>query len=279
MTEFILNARLIRSTCPEGMALLDFIRSEASLPGTKCGCREGDCGACTVMEGVPLNGKMAYRSIVSCLTPLGNVHGKHIVTIEGICGRNLHPVQQALIHNSATQCGFCSPGIVMSLVSASLSPDPQKRTDLLDAISGNICRCTGYKSVEKAAEVLHELANLTTECDPVLKMVEAGFLPEWFLQIPSCLAGISRQASPNDREGLVIGGGTDLMVQQPEDILNSRLHFIHKSEFIGIGSDGKTCTIGAGATTNDLMQSEILYSILPDLTQLAVNPNGILAVQ
>ena len=76
MTEFILNDRLIRSDCPEGMALLDFIRNEAGLSGTKCGCREGDCGACTVMEGVLVNGNMAYRSIVSCLTPLGNVHGK-----------------------------------------------------------------------------------------------------------------------------------------------------------------------------------------------------------
>jgi xanthine dehydrogenase small subunit len=152
----------------------------------------------------------------------------------------------------------------MSLVSASLSPDPRKRTDIPGAICGNICRCTGYKSIEKAAEILNELASLTNGCDPVYKMVETGYLPEWFLPVPGRLAGISRPAGSSDLEGLAIGGGTDLMVQQPEKIFDKRLNFTGRPEFRGIESDGKTCTIGAGGTITDLMKSEILLSILPD---------------
>jgi xanthine dehydrogenase small subunit len=152
----------------------------------------------------------------------------------------------------------------MSLVSASLSPDPRKRTDIPGAISGNICRCTGYKSIEKTSVVLHELAALTNGCDPVLKMVEAGFLPEWFLSIPGRLYKISNPDNLVKGEGLAIGGGTDLMVQQPEKIYDGKLHFTGRAESGGIESDGETCTIGAGDTITNLMQSQILHSLLPD---------------
>jgi xanthine dehydrogenase small subunit len=81
MVTFILNNQLIITETPEGSSLVDFIRYEKDLPGTKVGCREGDCGACTVLEGTLKNNKVNYRSIVSCLTPVGNVQGKHIVTI------------------------------------------------------------------------------------------------------------------------------------------------------------------------------------------------------
>lgn len=96
MTTFILNNKLIQTENHPGTSLLDFIRYGEHLPGTKVGCREGDCGACTVLEGTLCNDKVQYKSIVSCLTPLGNVHGKHIVTIEGVNMKDLNPIQQAM---------------------------------------------------------------------------------------------------------------------------------------------------------------------------------------
>ena len=112
---FLLNNRLIETELPPGKLLLDFIRYDQQQTGTKIGCREGDCGACTVLVGEIVNGSLRYRSMTSCLMPLGNAHGKHIVTVEGINMKELNPVQQAMAEEGATQCGFCTPGFVMSL--------------------------------------------------------------------------------------------------------------------------------------------------------------------
>ncbi|MBV1887874.1 MAG: 2Fe-2S iron-sulfur cluster binding domain-containing protein, partial [Urechidicola sp.] len=129
------------------MTLLDFIRHKKQLKGTKIGCREGDCGACTVLVG-KLNGdSITYQSITSCISPLGNANGKHIVTVEGInLPEKLNAVQQAMADNYATQCGFCTPGFVVSMTGYAID----NANSCNDAISGNICRCTGYKSIEKA---------------------------------------------------------------------------------------------------------------------------------
>ncbi|MFC0181345.1 2Fe-2S iron-sulfur cluster-binding protein [Pseudarcicella hirudinis] len=111
MIQFILNNKEISTSLPPGMLLLDFIRYHQHLTGTKIGCREGDCGACTVLLGelkTELNQESAlnYRSVTSCLTPLGNVQGKHVVSIEGINMQELNPIQKAMSDESATQCGF-----------------------------------------------------------------------------------------------------------------------------------------------------------------------------
>ena len=97
--------------------MLDFVRYRQNLKGTKIGCREGDCGACTVLVGELVEDKVRYRSMTSCLMPLANAAGKHIVTVEGInpADGSLTPVQQAMVDESGTQCGFCTVGFVMSL--------------------------------------------------------------------------------------------------------------------------------------------------------------------
>ena len=104
MVEFVLNNKKISTNKPSGSLLLDFVRYDESLTGTKIGCREGDCGACVVLIGELKNGKMNYMSVTSCLTPIGNVHGKHVVTIEGLNMEGLNPVQQYMIHEGGTQC-------------------------------------------------------------------------------------------------------------------------------------------------------------------------------
>ena len=123
---------------PAGMLLLDFVRYHKNLTGTKIGCREGDCGACTVLIGEVSHTKVRYRSFTSCLTPMGNAHGKHVVTIEGINMSGLNVLQQAMQDESATQCGFCTPGFVMSLAGFCLSEKEPTAQNAIAAIDGNI---------------------------------------------------------------------------------------------------------------------------------------------
>ena len=120
--------------------------------GTKEGCREGDCGACTVIIGELANDKISYKPITSCLMPTGELHGKHLVTIEGLNLPELSPVQEAIVEEGATQCGFCTPGIVVSLTAGLMEEESDISKDFVNrALSGHLCRCTGYRSL-KACE-------------------------------------------------------------------------------------------------------------------------------
>ena len=132
------------------ITLLDWLREEQKLTGTKEGCNEGDCGACTVILSDLEDGKVRHRAVNSCILFLPQVHGKDIRTIEGLKSKtgNLHPVQSAMIKHHGSQCGFCTPGIIMSLAAAHASGD----TQFDDVLAGNLCRCTGYAPIVKAAE-------------------------------------------------------------------------------------------------------------------------------
>lgn len=128
MSEFLLNQEYISQNVTEGMVLLDFLRMEQKLTGTRQACREGDCGACMVLSGHNINGIMHCQPVNSCLLPLGLVlvQGRHIVSIEGINAKQLNPVQQILVEQDAIQCGFCTSGLLMAitafLIDASESP-------------------------------------------------------------------------------------------------------------------------------------------------------------
>lgn len=150
--QFTLNHQIITVQSPPLTPLLDVLRNELNLTGTKQGCDyEGECGACTVF----LDGK----AVRSCLTPLAYVEGREVLTIEGLsAGDKLHPLQQAFIETGAVQCGFCTPGMILSakaLLDHHPNPSPQQ---IRQALEGNLCRCTGYvriaKAVERAAAVL-----------------------------------------------------------------------------------------------------------------------------
>nr|WP_206809400.1 (2Fe-2S)-binding protein [Paradesulfitobacterium ferrireducens] len=130
--------------------LLDLIRDKLGLTGTKKGCDSGECGACTVI----LNG----LSVNSCIVPALEVEGKEVLTIEGLSrGEVLHPIQEAFISEGAVQCGFCTPGMIMSTKALlDSNPHPSKQ-EIRQALAGNLCRCTGYgrivAAVEKAAKM------------------------------------------------------------------------------------------------------------------------------
>ncbi|MCK5191976.1 MAG: 2Fe-2S iron-sulfur cluster binding domain-containing protein, partial [Methylococcales bacterium] len=155
MPRFLLNNDVITTDLTEGTVLLDFLRQEQHLIGTRAACREGDCSSCMVLYG-ELNpdkhnqGKMKYRAFTSCLLPLGLLEGKHIVTIEGINSTTLNPVQQALVEQGGIQCGFCTPGLVIAITAYFLTASVSEQALMIDAVSGNLCRCTGYAGIKRA---------------------------------------------------------------------------------------------------------------------------------
>jgi xanthine dehydrogenase small subunit len=157
---FILNDRdiALTSVSPTGM-LLDFLRLERRLTGTKEGCAEGDCGACTVLVGRLSGDDLVYESVNACIRFTGSLNATHVVTVEHLAAKDgtLHPVQQALVDYHGSQCGFCTPGFVMSLYGLWLSKDNPGRADIEKALQGNLCRCTGYEPIVKAAEAVGKM--------------------------------------------------------------------------------------------------------------------------
>ncbi len=151
---FILNGRDV-SVAEVGaqQTLLDFLRLERRLTGTKEGCAEGDCGACTVLVGRLADSGLVYEPVNACIRFLATVDSCHVVTIEHLAGPDgrLHPVQQAMVDHHGSQCGFCTPGIVMSLYALWMQqPDPTEM-QVETALQGNLCRCTGYAPIIRAA--------------------------------------------------------------------------------------------------------------------------------
>ena len=143
IANFVVNGKPYEVIIEPHMLLVDVLRDKLGLTGTKYACGTGDCGACTVLvEGKP---------VLSCLTLAMTVRGKDILTIEGLVeGTTLHPIQQAFIDNGAVQCGFCTPGMILS-AKALLNENPNPTRDEVEvALAGNLCRCTGYVKIVDA---------------------------------------------------------------------------------------------------------------------------------
>jgi len=208
------------------MTLLRFLREQRRLTGTKEGCASGDCGACTVMllEQGP-QGPVSH-TVNSCICPLGSVADREVITVEGLAVEGaLHPVQEAMVDCHGSQCGFCTPGFVMSLASlhseqATLlaGDDREQRHRILDAISGNLCRCTGYRPiVEAGSQALKKPARLAN-----IVQNEGESAP--FASSEALSDGDSGYHRPTSEEALqqrlldepharLIAGGTDLMLE------------------------------------------------------------------
>jgi len=279
MIRFILNNKLIQTDEPPGTLLLDLIRYGEHLTGTKIGCREGDCGACTVLSGELKGDRVVYRPVTSCLTALGNVHQKHVVTIEGLNGEGLNFLQQVICEEGGTQCGFCTPGFIVSMAGFCLSDAEPTAAQAVASVDGNICRCTGYKSIERAlARVVEAVGDAAAAAAGagaggmagkkqrgINFLVEQGIVPAYFATIPGRLAELGLQ--PNGvlhRGGRFLGGGTDLYVQQHAAMVAAELEFLSgRAGMRGIVEEGGRCVMGGAVTVTDMLESAVIRRAFP----------------
>ncbi|MCL4138165.1 UNVERIFIED_CONTAM: hypothetical protein GTU68_043984 [Idotea baltica] len=256
-TTLIINDKTVTADIPESTTLLDFIRYHQHLKGTKIGCREGDCGACTVMIGKLQDG----------ITPLANAAGAHVVTIEGLNMDELSPVQQAMVDRSGSQCGFCTPGFIVSMTSCTMNHEDVKTEDLIQAIDGNICRCTGYTPMQRVCSDLNKQLAAKDLSDPLNWAVEKKFIPTYFKNIPNRLAQIT-VSPPSKDAGQIVGGGTDLYVQRHDDLHDVHImQLMDHPELIGITIDDDRCTIGGASTASDLLNNSILNNQFSNLKE------------
>jgi xanthine dehydrogenase small subunit len=157
---FLFGNRLVEiSACDPTLTVLDWLRLDQRMTGTKEGCAEGDCGACTVVVGRLDSGRLRYEAINACIRFLPTLDGCHLLTVEHLKDEagSLHPVQQALVESHGSQCGFCTPGFVMSLLALRLNEDRPGVARIEDALAGNLCRCTGYEPIIAAARRMYEI--------------------------------------------------------------------------------------------------------------------------
>ena len=208
---FLLNGIDVGLNDPDPTAtLLDWLREERKLTGTKEGCNEGDCGACTVSVAALEGDRLTHRALNACILFLPQLHGKSVRTVEGIAAPDgrLHPVQEAMVKYHGSQCGFCTPGFVMSMYTA----HRDGRQDFDDVLAGNLCRCTGYAPIIRAAEAAAKEPQpdwLTDEADRLRALtgsediaLDGAFMPanvdsfaDWYAENP---------------DATIVGGATDL---------------------------------------------------------------------
>ena len=266
--EFILNNQLIKTDKAAGSTILDFVRYHKRLTGTKIGCREGDCGACTVLVGAFENDKLVYRTKTSCLMPLTNAQGKHIVTVEGINQNELTPVQQAMIDCNGSQCGFCTIGFVMSLTGFTMNQQCNTYKDAIKSIDGNICRCTGYKSIEKAATILVENMQSKPNENVLEWLVEQQYLPNYFIGIEQRLKEIQSHQKIDKTNALLIGGATDLNVQKHHTVKKATVQNLYDDPSLKkIHRVGNEIYLGASVTVTQFEESNIIQSIFPNIKE------------
>ena len=266
--EFLLNGEPTQVQVDDPtVTALDWLRETRGLKGTKEGCNEGDCGACTVM----VSDGNTTRALNSCILFLPQLHGKAIRTVEGLeTSDGLHPVQQAMIDKHGSQCGFCTPGFVMSMATAHANG----ATDHDDQLAGNLCRCTGYAPIIKAAEQAEDASVPNWIKDDLnaaqnIDGVDAAYLPSsvdqfasWYLENP---------------DATLISGATDVGLWVTKRLAKlSKVCFLRQIpelQQITVSNDG--IQVGAGVSVTDFRKA--VQNIYPDfaemLRRLWINPS------
>ena len=266
---FILNGEdiTLRQVSPTG-TLLDWLRLRRRLTGTKEGCAEGDCGACTVLVGRLVEGRLAYESVNACIRLIGSMNATHVVTVEHLAGAHgaLHPVQQAMVDYHGSQCGFCTPGFVMSLYGLWLSDPTPDRARIERALQGNLCRCTGYEPIVRAAEavaaerpsaVFDPIERTRTE---VLAKLDAMAPRETIrlgdVIVPASLDDLAKILA-EEPTATVVAGSTDvgLWVTKQFRELNPAVFINHLAELQSIEETADGIRIGAGVTYSQALDA------------------------
>ena len=240
--DFLLNGESVSlSDVPPTTTLLDWLREDRRLTGTKEGCNEGDCGACTVM----VTDQHGAKALNACILFMPQLHGKSVRTVEGISAPDgrLHPMQQAMIDHHGSQCGFCTPGFVVSMATAHKNGDP----DFDDALAGNLCRCTGYAPIIRAANAAKDA--------PVPDWLTDD-LPQTRANSPETLDELARAYAANP-DATLIAGATDVglwVTKQMRD-LSAPIFLNRCRDLQQIENTPDGLRIGAGVTMDRVLKA------------------------
>lgn len=260
---FVLNNQEKKvCTTPYDVPLLEYLR-EQGLVGSKEGCGDGDCGACTVvLVAKDAEGKAQYQAMNSCLMPLASVADRSVWTVEGISAHGLHPVQEAMIKTGGSQCGYCTPGFIMSMFAAYYSGE---KNDL--AVEGNLCRCTGYLPIREALYALPKV----TDSDPFLthlnqlQRLETAALEGFYY--PTSLGDVFELLKRHP-EASLIAGATDLGLELANQ--NRAFHGFISLERVAelkvINNDTEALEIGAGIPLSQIETN--LHGLFPALDEM-----------
>ena len=260
--EFLLNDELITlNNLDANTTVLEYLRNYKNLKGTKEGCASGDCGACTAVLAEVKDNKLKYKSINTCITLLYTLHSKQLLTVEHIESKYLHPVQQSMVDYDGAQCGFCTPGFVMSMYAMHKNKIKPTNQNINKYLSGNLCRCTGYRPIKDALKNLKKYKNLNTDSSEILKKLKKINLNDVILNknnskffIHKNLQTFKKDFVKSKNPSLLVGG-TDLSLE-----ITKRRKNLDEIFYLGQNKDlnfikvkKNNLHIGAATPINDIL--------------------------